>query len=142
MKTKKILLCSITTGVLFVIFDMVIAMSTSPVYSPYSDLTIWKIPPNILAGLIFDLINGFILVAVYMIIYKGIPGFGWKKGLNYGIIVGLFRVVMMSFSTIVVYNVPLILVITGLITGYIEIVLLCVILAIIYEKLVKHGKVH
>jgi hypothetical protein len=134
METKKILLCGIVTGVLFVIFDMLIAMSTSPVYSPYSDLAIWRTPPNILAGFVFDLINGFILVAVYMTIYKGIPGFGWKKGLNYGIIVGLFRVVMMSFSTGVMFNVPLVLVITGLITGYIEIVLLCIILSIIYEN--------
>jgi len=135
MKTKKILLCGVITSVLFLIFDMLIGISTSPIFSPYSDLPIWKIPPNILAGLVFDLINGFILVLVYGTIYKGIPGFGWKKGLNYGVIVGLFRVVMMSFSMIVMYNVPLILVFTSLITGFIEIVLLCIILAVIYEKL-------
>ena len=76
-----------------------------------------------------------ILVLVYGTIYKGIPGFGWKKGLNYGVIFGLFRVVMMSFSMIVMYNVPLILVFTSLITGFIEIVILCIILALIYEKL-------
>lgn len=135
MNTKKILICGIITGTLFIIFDMFIAILTSPIFSPYSDLPIWKTPPNILAGLIFDLINGFILVAVYMTIYEGIPGFGWRKGLNYGIIVGLFRVVMMSFSTIVMYNVPSILVITSLVTGYTEIVILCIILAVIYEKL-------
>ena len=134
MKTKKIIACSIVTGVLFVIFDMLIAIIMSPIYFPYSNLPIWKTPPNILAGLIFDLVNGFVLVAVYMTIYKGIPGSGWKKGLNYGLIVGLFRVVMMSFSCIVMYNIPLILVITSLITGYIEIVILCMILAVIYEK--------
>ncbi len=135
MNTKKILICGIITGTLFIIFDMFIAILTSPIFSPYSDLPIWKTPPNILAGLIFDLINGFILVAVYMTIYEGIPGFGWRKGLNYGIIVGLFRVVMMSFSTIVMYNVPSMLVITSLVTGYTEIVILCIILAVIYEKL-------
>lgn len=69
-----------------------------------------------------------------MIIYNGIPGLGWRKGFNYGIIVGLFRVVMTSFSSIVMYNIPLHLVITSLITGYIEIVLLCIIVAIIYER--------
>jgi len=70
-----------------------------------------------------------------MTICEGIPGFGWRKGLNYGIIVGLFRVVMMSFSIIVMYNVPSMLVITSLVTGYTEIVILCIILAVIYEKL-------
>ncbi len=134
-KTKKILACSMVMGVLFIIFDMLIVISTSPIFAPYSDLPIWKTPPNILAGLFFDLINGFILVAVYVIIYNGISGFGWKKGLYYGLIVGLFRVVMMSFSSIVMYNIPLRLVITSLITGYIEIAILCIILAVIYEKL-------
>ena len=135
MKFVKIVVCGIVIGVLFVIFNMLIAISTSPIFSPYSDLPIWKTPPNILAGIIFDLINGFILVAVYMTLYVGIPGFGWKKGLNYGIIVGLFRVVMMTFSTIVMYNIPMVLVIASLITGYIEIVILCIILAVIYQKL-------
>jgi len=135
MKTKKILACGIITGVLFSLSDMLIAISTSPIFSPYSDLPIWKTPPNILAGLIFDLINGFILAVVYTIVYNGIPGFGWKKGLNYGIFVGLFRVLMSSFSTIVMYSVPLTLVITSLITGYVEIIILCVILAAVYEKL-------
>ena len=131
---KRILACGIITGVLFIMFDMIIAISTSPIFSPYSDLPIWKTPPDILAGLIFDLINGFILLAVYIIIYNGIPGFGWKKGLNYGIIVGLFRVVMTSFSTIVMYTIPFTLVITSLVIGYIEIVILCVMLAVVYEK--------
>jgi len=135
MKTKKILACGTITGVLFSLFDMLIAMSTSPIFSLYSDLPIWKAQPNILAGLIFDLINGFILAAVYTTIYNGIPGFGWRKGLIYGIFVGLFRVVMSSFSTIVMYNIPLTLVITSLIAGCIEIVVLCIILAVVYERL-------
>ena len=135
MKTKNILVCGVITGILFLIFDMLIGISTSPIFSPYSDLPIWKTPPDILAGLVFDLINGFILALVYRTLYEGIPGLGWKKGLSYGVIVGLFRVVMMSFSTIVMYNVPLILVITSLITGFIEIVILCTILAVFYEKL-------
>jgi len=135
MKTRKILACGIITGVLFSLFDMLIAISSSPIFSPYSDLPIWKTQPNIIAGLIFDLINGFILAAVYTTIYNGIPGFGWRKGLNYGIFVGLFRVVMSSFSTIVMYNIPLTLVVTSLITGFIEIIVLCIILAVVYERL-------
>ncbi|RZN38045.1 MAG: hypothetical protein EFT35_05195 [Methanophagales archaeon ANME-1-THS] len=134
MTAKKIAACSILTGVLFLLFDMVSALLTSPLVSPYADLPIWKIPPNIVAGVIFDLINGVILVVVYITIYKGLPGLGWKKGLNYGIIVGLFRVVMTSFSSIVLYNVPLIVVTSSLITGYLEIVILCMILALLYEK--------
>lgn len=139
MNIKRLLVASLVIGILFIIFDMLTAVSTNPIFSSYSGLPIWKTPPNILAGLIFDLINGFILVAVYTIIYNGIPGLGWEKGLSYGMIVGLFRVVMVSFSTIVMYNIPLAMVITNLITGYIEVILLCIILAVIYEKFVSRS---
>jgi hypothetical protein len=135
MKTAKTVICSIIVGILFIVFDMLIAITTSPLYALYSDLAIWKTPPNILVGTIFDIINGFILVGVYMVLYIGIPGLGWKKGLTYGIIVDLFRVVMMTFSSIVMLDIPLLLVVVSLVTGYIEIIVLCVILALIYEKL-------
>ena len=132
---RKILIVGIITGIIFIILDMLVAIATMPVLSSFADLPIWKTPPDIMAGIVFDLINGLILVGVYSVLYNAIPGEGIKKGLNYGIIVGLFRVVMMSFSVIVMYNVPLILVFTNLITGFVEVVILCMILAVIYEKL-------
>jgi hypothetical protein len=135
MKPKTILVCGIVTGLLFILFDMIIAIATSPIFLPYSELAIWKTPPNISAGLVFDFINGFILVAVYTVLYNGIPGVGWPRGFNYGIIVGLFRVVMTAFSSIVMYNIPSVLIVTSLLTGYIEIVIVCVLLAVIYERL-------
>ena len=134
MKITKIFVCSIMTGIMFLFFDMLIAILTNQIYSPHTNLPIWKIPPNISAGIVFDLINGFILVYVYLMISRGIPGSGWRKGLNYGIIVGLFRVAMAAFSTVVMYDVPIILVITSLITGYIEIVVLCIMVAVICER--------
>ncbi|MFX1519750.1 MAG: hypothetical protein ACFFCD_07510 [Promethearchaeota archaeon] len=135
MKLVKIVICSIIVGSLFIAFDMLIAIATSPLYALYSDLAVWKTPPNILYGMFFDIVNGFILVGVYKVLYNGIPEVRWKKGVIYGLIVGLFRVIMMAFSTFVMYEIPLILVVTSLITGYIEIIILSIILAIIYEKL-------
>ncbi|MFX0070158.1 MAG: hypothetical protein ACFFAO_03620 [Candidatus Hermodarchaeota archaeon] len=131
----KLIVCSLIIGILFIILDILRAIITYPIFSAYSYLPIWNTPPNILAGMIFDLINGFIIVFVYRILYEGIPSVKWCKGLYYGIIIGMFRVVMMTFSIIVLYNVPIIYVIVSLITGYIEIVILGVITSIIYEKL-------
>ncbi len=134
-KTVKIFSTCLITGILFILFDMLFAILISPIFSLYSGLTVFKIPPDIMAGMVFDIVNGFILVGVFSVIYTGLPGTGWRKGLNYGLIVGLLRVVMMSFSVIVMYSVPLGFVVATLITGYIEIVILCVILSTIYEKL-------
>ena len=135
MKIKNFIITGIIIGFIFLLLDMLFAIITNPLLLPYSDLPIWRIPPNILAGTVFDFINGFILVGVFMVIYKGVPGTGWKKGVNYGIIVGLFRVVMMSFSTIVMYAIPIEIVTVGLISGYIEIIILCIILSLICEKI-------
>lgn len=132
---KKLLTCGLITGFLFLVFDMLIGILTSPLLPPYSSLPIWKTPPDISAGVILDLINGFILVAVYMTIYDGIPGSGWIKGFNYGVIVGLFRVLMGAFSTLVMYNIPLTVILVNLVAGYVEILLLGTILALLYEKL-------
>lgn len=135
MDLKKFIVCGVATGILFLFLDVAVAIATSPILSPYSSLPVWKNPPDIAAGTLFDLVNGFILAGVYSIIYKGIPGEGWRKGLNYGIMVGLFRVLMAAFSTLVVYNVPQEVVLVNLLAGYAEIVLLCAALALVYEKL-------
>jgi len=50
---------------------------------------------------------------------------------------GLFRVVMASFSSIVMYDIPVIMVIASFILGYVETVILCLILAVVFEKFVR-----
>lgn len=132
---SKFLLWSVITGVLFLILDMFVAIASAPVMSDYAGLPIWKVPVDSTAGMVFDLINGVLLVTVYVIIEKCLPGKNWVKGLNYGVIVGLFRVVMMSFSTYVMYNIPLIIILTNTVAGFFEIILLCVLLVIIGQKL-------
>lgn len=122
-------------GLLFILFDMIVGMATSPIMARYADLPIWQTPLNITAGLIFDIINGFILVFVFNLITPSLPGQGWRKGLWFGLIVWLLRVVMMAFSTIVMYNVPLAIVMTNLIAGLIEVEALSIILAAMHKKL-------
>lgn len=134
MDTKKILITGIVTGIVFLIFDIVFSIAASPILAPYSGLPVWKSPPDFTAGSFFDILNGIMLAGVYAGIYKGIPGKGLKKGFNYGLIVGLFRVIMPSFSMFVMYDVPTVVVLANLVSGYVEIVLLCLILSALYEK--------
>lgn len=137
MDVRNFLFFGFSAGVLFLVLDMVFAVAAMPFLLSYSGLPVFKNPPDVSSGVVFDLINGFILASVYIILYKGIPGLGWRKGFNYGVIVGLFRVVMASFSGIVMYNIPSVVVAVNLISGYLEIILLCVLLALIHEKILK-----
>ena len=131
----KLINCSIIVGLFFILLDMILAIAFFPINSAYMGLPIWKSPPNIVAGIIFDIINGFIIVFVYNLVKESIPYESWKKGTIYGIIMGLFRVVMMAFTTIVIYNVPIFLVVANLIGGFIEIIALGILTAFLYEKL-------
>ena len=132
---RKILLTGICVGVLFIFLDMAVAISTAPLYAPYSDMPIWKAAPDLVAGIFFDIINGLMLAGVYSVISGSIPGRGWRRGLNYGVIVGLFRVVMGAFSTFVMYDVPVLIVSVTAVAGFVEILLLCVALSLVYERI-------
>ena len=44
---------------------------------------------------------------------------------------------MASFSSIVMYDIPVIMVIASFILGYVETVILCLILAVVFEKFVR-----
>ena len=131
----KLIICSVIIGLFFILLDMILAIAFFPINFAYIDLPIWKSPPNIIAGIIFDIINGFIIVFVYNLVKESIPYEFWKKGTIYGIIMGLFRVVMMAFTTIVIYNVPIVLVVANLIGGFIEIIVLGILTVFLYEKL-------
>ncbi len=134
MNARKFFMTGLITGFVFLMLDMFIAIATGPLLSPFSGLPIWRNPPNIAAGAVFDIINGFILAGIFMVMYKGIPGSGWRKGANFGIIVGLLRTVMSSFSALVMYATPAEVVMIQLVSGYAEIVILCVILSLVYER--------
>lgn len=127
--------CALFVGVIFIVCDGLVALLTMPFMPEIEDVAAWKDEPNIIAGMIFDLINGFILIGVYHIIRQGIPGEGWKKGFYYGCIVGLFRVVMLTFTTIVVYDVSFEVVLIQLVAYYIEIVVLGIVTVLLYHRL-------
>jgi hypothetical protein len=84
-------------------------------------------------GLIFELINGFMLAVIYAVIHPSLPGQGWKKGISYGLIVWGLRVVMGAFSTYMMTDMaPVSIVING-VTGLIEVLILGIVIAAIYK---------
>jgi len=105
-----------------------------PLYEYYSYLPIWQTPPNVIAGIVFDIINGFIVVGIFIIIKDGIPKEGWKKGAYYGAIMGIFRVVMFTFTIVVLLNVPILIVMLNLIAGFVESLILGIVTEFLSRK--------
>lgn len=84
-------------------------------------------------GLLFELLNGFMLTVIYAVIYPALPGVGWRKGLSYGLIAWGLRVVMWAFSTYMITDTAPILIDVTVFTGLIEMLIICVVIAAIYR---------
>jgi hypothetical protein len=84
-------------------------------------------------GLVFELVNGFMLALIYAMIHPALPGEGWKKGVSYGLIVWGLRVVMWAFSTYMMTSMSPILIGITVVTGLIEMLIICAVIAAIYK---------
>jgi hypothetical protein len=101
------IIVSIVSGILFGILDGVInanpvAQRLYEVYQPIARTSI-----NPLAGIVIDLVYGFIMAGVFLLLYQSLPGEpGLVKGVSFAVLVWFFRVVMSAASQWVMFNVP------------------------------------
>ena len=116
---------SVGGGILFGILDGVInanplAQRLYAVYKPIARTTI-----NPLAGIVIDLVYGFIMAGVFLLLYKSLPGEnGLAKGVSFALLVWFFRVIMQAASQWVMFNVPLEALLYSLVAGLGEMLVL------------------
>jgi hypothetical protein len=121
----RYVIVSISSGILFGILDGLINANplAQKFYAVYKPITRTSI--NIPAGIVIDLAYGFILAAVFLLIYQSLPGqYGIVKGITFALIVWFFRVIMSAASTWMMFNVPLQTILYTLITGLVEMLIL------------------
>lgn len=118
-------LVSLISGILFGVLDGVInanplAQKLYQVYKPIAKTSI-----NPLAGIVIDLVYGFVLAAVFLLLYKSLPGeTGLIKGISFAVLVWFFRVVMVTASQWVMFNVPREALLYSLVAGLAEMLVL------------------
>lgn len=101
------LIGSIAGGLLFGLMDGLInanplAMRLFSVYKPITRTGI-----NVPAGIVIDMVYGFVLAGIFILLYPSLPGpTGWVKGLSYGLLVWFFRVVMGVVSQWMMFTIP------------------------------------
>jgi hypothetical protein len=77
------------------------------------------------AGIVIDLAYGFILAAIFILLYKSLPGgTGVLKGISFGILIWFLRVVMYAASNWMMFDVPLSTILYTLAAGLVEMLLL------------------
>jgi hypothetical protein len=137
MNVRRLVLAGIVAAVLFLVLDMVFGMAGGWIVAQISGQPIGQ-PAGIEAkmglGLLFELINGFLLATIYAVIYRCLPGQGWAKGISYGFLVWALRVVMWAFSTYMMTDLSPLLIVVTVATGLIEVLVLGVVIAAIYRE--------
>jgi hypothetical protein len=112
---------SLVGGTLFGMLDGLInanpvAQRLYQVYKPIARHSL-----NVVAGVAIDLAYGFILAAVFLLLYPSLLGeTGMVKGLSFAILAWFFRVVMSAASTWIMYTVPARTVLYTLLAGLAE----------------------
>ena len=116
---------SVVSGILFGILDGLtnanpIAIKLLEAYKPIAKTSV-----NFVAGIIIDLAYGFILAALFLLVYPSLPGqVGLVKGVSFGLIVWFLRVVMSVASQWMMFQVPLKTLLYTLLAGLGEMLIL------------------
>ncbi len=121
----RYIVVSLVGGVLFGVLDGVInanplAVALYAVYKPLARDSV-----NAAAGMVIDLLYGFVLGGLFLLLYDSLPGgLGFVKGLSFGLLVWFLRVAMSVASQWVMYRVPLRALLYTLAAGLVEMLVL------------------
>ena len=135
MNIGRLLVTGLVAAVLFLVLDMVLGMLGGWLGRRLFGLSPAQpagIGAKIRLGLVFELINGFLLALIYAVIHTGLPGRGWTKGLSYGLIVWALRVLMWAFSTYMMTDLAPATIGITVGTGLIEVLILGIVIAAVY----------
>jgi hypothetical protein len=130
------IIVSVVSGILLGILDGVINANpfARKIYEVYKPIARTSINP--VAGIMIDLIYGFVMAGMFLLLYKCLPGeTGLIKGLSFAVLVWFFRVVMSAASQWMMFNVPVEAVLYSLVAGLGEMLML----GLLYGLTLKPG---
>lgn len=119
------IIVSIVSGILFGILDGLInanplAQRLYEIYKPIAKKSI-----NIPVGFAIDIVYGFVMAGIFLILYNSLPGeLGIVKGIAFAFLVWFFRVVMYVSSQFMMFNVPVVTSLYALFAGLCEMLVL------------------
>jgi len=99
-------LVGLGSGILFGLMDALISANTlaQRLYQVYKPIARTSI--NAPAGAVIDLLYGFVLAGLFLVLHKSLPGtVGWMKGLSFGLLAWFFRVLMNAASQWIMFRV-------------------------------------
>jgi hypothetical protein len=116
---------SLLSGILFAFLDGIInanpiAQKLMECYKPIAKTSV-----NVTAGIIIDLIYGFVMCGIFLLLYNSLPSANpLVKGMAYGAIIWFFRVVMSVLTMYMTQQVPAKTLVYVLLTGLTEVLII------------------
>ena len=98
---------SLVSGILFGIMDGLISANplATRLYAVYQPIS--RTSVNVLAGVVIDLVYGFVMAGVFLLLFKSLPGdAGIVKGISFALVMWFFRVLMGVASQWMMFVVP------------------------------------
>lgn len=134
MNGKRLIAAGLAASLLFLVLDALFGVLSGIIGATvFGNPAIQPPMHKQTLGLLFELINGFMLAVIYAIVHPALPGQGWTKGLSFGLIVWGLRVVMWAFTTYMLTDMAPIMIGLAVFTGLIEMLIICVVIAAIYK---------
>jgi hypothetical protein len=103
---RRYFLVSVGSGILLGVMDGFINANslTQRLYEVYAPIA--RTSVNVPAGVAIDLLYGFALAGVFLLLYRSLPGpVGWRKGVSFGLLAWFFRVLMNAASQWIMFSV-------------------------------------
>ena len=83
---------------------------------------------------VFGIIHGAIVIILYLLLYKGIPGTGWRRGLIFGLMCWIIGTVPEAFNQWMLFDYPAILIKIPLINGFIGWAVFGILISVLFQK--------
>jgi hypothetical protein len=121
----KYIIISVVSGLLFGTMDALINANpfAQKLYAAFQPIARTDI--NAFAGVVIDLVYGFVMAGVFLVLYQSLPGQSpLVKGVGFGLMVWFFRVVMSVATQWMMFTVPAGALAYTLTTGLVEMLVL------------------
>jgi hypothetical protein len=121
----RFIIAGIAGGILFGVLDGLInanplALKLYEVYKPIAKSSV-----NLPAGIVIDLVYGFVMAGVFLVLSASLPGHtGLLKGISFAVLVWFFRVAMQTASNWIMFKVPASTLLYALCAGFVEMLVL------------------
>ncbi len=128
---------SIVSGILFGIMDGLINANplAQRLYEAYKPIA--KTAINVPAGMVIDLVYGFVMTGIFLLLYRSLLGkTGLLKGISFAFLIWFFRVVMSVISGWMMFNIPIGAPLYTLITGLGEMLILGILYGLTLRPLI------